>query len=181
MQCFKDWLEVIYYITFIVLTGLIVYYTSRTYALESRKNYELLCQLVINPNVALDYRFGYSLEVYNAGNIVAKKVAIQIDNKEITTLDFVKPGSSAYYPIGWMGAMEGGNTPIGNSVAIIEKDKPIKVTLSADGKTKVYDVSTDILFATRGNITGSMKGIEKKLDDIKKTMDTEYQRKRTGK
>jgi hypothetical protein len=52
--------------------------------------------------------------------------------------------------------------------------------LIADGKTKVYELSTDILFATRGNITGSMKGIEKKLDDIKRAMDTDYQRKRAG-
>lgn len=180
MQCIKDWFELIYYVAFIVLTGLIVFYARRTYVMESSRDYELLCQLVVNPNVAQDYRFGYSLEVYNAGNMVAKKVAIQIDNKEITTLDFVKPGSSAYYPIGWMGAMEGGNAPLSNSVAIIEKDKPISVSLIADGKTKVYELSTDILFATRGNITGSMKGIEKKLDDIKRVMDTDYQRKRAG-
>lgn len=180
MNCLKDVLELIYYIAFIVLTWKIVQYARRTFELEANRQYELLCQLSIMEETTGDFIFGYALEIYNAGNKVARNVEIQASGKPVTKIDFVKPGSSAYYPMGTIMMMAGGNRSAPSTGILVEENKPVMISLIIDGKTIDYEVNTDILFATRDNMTGTLKGIENKLSGIEKAINTEYQRKRRG-
>lgn len=180
MNCVKDVLEIAYYVAFIVLTWKIVQYSRKTYELEASKKYELLCKLNIMEETTGDYVFGYALEIYNAGNDVAKNIEVQSFGKHITTIDFVKPGSSTYYPLGRIMRMMGANTSPHDNDIKVESGKPLNVVLIVDGNTIDYSLSTDILFATRDNVTGTLKGIEDELSGIKRAIDTEYQRRVRG-
>ena len=176
VHCIKDILEISYYVAFIILTYKIVIYARRTYELEASRQYDLLCQFSIMEETTGDYIFGYALEIYNAGNKVAKNVEVLSGEKHITKIDFVKPGSSAFYPMGNIMRMLGENRVSPDTEIALEKGKPVSIYLVVDGKKLEYNLNTDILFATRDNVTGTLKGIEDKLAGIEKAIDTEYQR-----
>ena len=152
------------------LTGLIVYYAKRTYALESSRNYDLLCDLVIHDSTSGGHVIGYALEIYNAGNKVARNVKLTIEGQEITTINFIKPNSSYVFPVGKLLQMLGENIAVGDNKVPIKQGCPISVALSVDGVTKNYSVNTDLLFATRNTDTGSMKGIEDHLEKLEKAI-----------
>ena len=170
MGCIKDLAELIYYIAFIILTGMIVYYAKRTYSLEASRNYELLCDLVIHDATSGGHVIGYALEIYNAGNKVARNVKLTIEDKQITTINFIKPNSSYVFPIGKLFQMIGENISIGDNKVTIKQGQPISVSLSVDCLVTAYSVNTDLLFATRNTDTGSMKGIEERLEKIEKAL-----------
>ena len=170
MGCIKDCAELLYYIAFIILTGLIVYYAKRTYALESSRKYELLCDLVIHDSTSGGHVIGYALEIYNAGYKVARNVKLTIEGQEITTINFIKPNSSYIFPVGKLLQMMGENIAVGDNKVPIKQGCPISVALSVDGVTKTYSVNTDLLFATRNTDTGSMKGIEDRLEKLEKAI-----------
>lgn len=180
MNCIKNILEIAYYIAFIILTWRIETYARNTYKLESSRKHDLLCRLAIQEDTIGSNVFGFCLEIYNAGNIVAKNVTVLESEKQITVIDFVKPNSSSYFPIAKIMHMMSGNYPApGNSISI-EKGKSLKVTLVVDGKTTDYELNTDIIFATRDINTGTLQGIEDKLGKIEKAINSEYQRKVRG-
>ena len=120
------------------LTGLIVYYAKRTYALESSRNYDLLCDLVIHDSTSGGHVIGYALEIYNAGNKVARNVKLTIEGQEITTINFIKPNSSYVFPVGKLLQMLGENIAVGDNKVPIKQGCPISVALSVDGVTKNY-------------------------------------------
>ena len=163
----KDALEIVYYIAFIVLTGIIAHYAYKSYSFESSRNYELLCGLKTNEDNLSDYDFGFSIEIYNAGNAVAKDIRLIVENEYLTTIDFVKPNSSAYYPLGQMMQTLGGNIPAPNGENIrIEEKKPLKVELQIDGRSTSYSLCSDILFVTHSSVLGTLHGIENQLQNI---------------
>ena len=166
----KDFLEILYYIAFIILTGLIVLYSYKSYKLESEKTYDLLCRFVPVSEAIGDFTFPFAIEVYNAGNLVAKKVKMIIDGNEITTIDFVKPLDSIVFPIGEMGQMICGNRQLTIDKVVVEPDKKVHIKLVVDSLAIEQDISTDILYATRFLNSGSLQGIEDKLGDIARHM-----------
>lgn len=180
MNCIKDALEIAYYIAFIILTWRIVLYAKSTYELESSRQYDLLCRLVIREDTIGGSIFGFSLEVYNAGNKVAKNVTVTQNGKQITVIDFVKPNSSSYYPLDRIMHMMTENIPAPDNSIAVEKGKALKLTLVVDGKASDYELNTDILFATRDINTGTLKEIEEKLAAIEKAINTEHQRRLHG-
>ena len=99
MQCLKDVLEIIYYIAFIILTVLIVKYAKQTYDMQSEKKYKLLCKLFFDRKSVEKSSFSFFLEVYNYGNVVSENIEIFVGEKRITTIDFVKPNESYYFPL----------------------------------------------------------------------------------
>ena len=144
----KDILEIAYYVAFIILTYRIVQYAIRTYDLEASKKYELLCKITI-PNPVIEYNeFPFFLEIYNAGNIVAKNVKVSVSEKLQFTIDFVKPGSYELFPLGTMGCMISNNVLLDGSTTICRGEK-IEVVLNIDGKKSHHKIDTEILFASR--------------------------------
>ena len=170
MNCIKDTLEIIYYIAFIVLTFKIVQYARRTYELEASQKYELLCDFAIHDISSGQHYIGFALEIYNAGNKVAKNVDVVIDEKKITTINFIKPNASYVFPVGEMLQTMGGNISFGNNNVEIVQGKKIKVLLTVDGESIEYNLSSDLLFATRLAETGSIKDIERALKQIDKDL-----------
>ena len=95
--------ELIYYIAFIILTAVLAYYAFKSYKLGANRRYELICKLTI-PDMHIEKsEFSYYLEIYNAGNMVAKSIDVYVQEKRITRIDFVKPGSAELFPLGVMG------------------------------------------------------------------------------
>lgn len=166
MEQIKNWAEFIYYVAFIILTGMIVYYARRTFALESTRNYELLCNLVIYDPTTVGHVTGVALEIYNAGNIVARNILVSSNGESITAVNFIKPNSSFYFPIGKMLRTFDGIVPSGDERIPISEGETMVITLSVDGKEYRHEVNTDIAFAFSKTDTGSLAGIEKRLDKI---------------
>lgn len=170
MEQIKNWAELIYYIAFIILTGMIVYYARRTFTLESTRNYELLCILVIYDPTTVGHVTGVALEIYNAGNKVARNIQVFSHGESITTVNFIKPNSSYFFPIGKMLRTLGGTVPSGDErIPIIEGEK-MAIMLSVDGKEYHHEVNTDIAFAFSKTDIGSLAGIENRLDKIESSI-----------
>ena len=160
----KDYLETLYYIAFIVLTFLLVQYAIKSYKLESSRRIELLCKLVILETATIENFIGYGLEIYNAGNLVAKNVEVLVGEKFITNLDFVKPGDSSIYPLGTM--LRTVDDVISFDGEKVERGKDIPITLRTDGIATEYVVNTDILFSLGFNDNGTLDGIEKEIKNL---------------
>lgn len=174
MEAVKNWAELIYYIAFILLTGAIVYYARRTYELESRKGYELLCGMVIHDATSAGQVTGYALEIYNAGNKVARNVVVSSNGKQITTIDFIKPNSSSIYPVGRILQALGERVLVGDESIAVAEGQPISITLTVDGLSQDYQVNSDIVFASRNTDSGSFYGIEKHLENIEKAIKSRH-------
>lgn len=172
-------MEIAYYITFIVLTYLLVKYARKTYLFETQKEHILLCQFCIRKETVGDFGFGFALEVYNAGNAIAKNVEIFAGKEKITTIDFIRPNGSFLYPVGTAYQTMGGNHISGGSKILLNEGENVAISLHVDGKVIDYSINPDVVFASR-NCTGTLRGIEDKLEDIANNINSEYQRKRYG-
>ncbi len=170
MDCLKNVLEILYYIAFIILTFLIVKYAKKTYNLESEKKYELLCKLSIRNDNYEKYLIKYALEIYNAGNLVAKNIKVIVNDVEITTVDFIQPNESYLYPIGECVQTMDENIHTLSGIIIKDKGCKLEVILSIDGKEIKYNVSTDILFDSHCNNSSTLKDIENELKNITKAI-----------
>lgn len=93
----KDILEIIYYVAFIVLTWLIVRYARKTYILQSNKQFQLLCKVCVMKETLGSFQFYYALEIYNYGNDVARQIGVVIEDKQVTSIDFIKPNESYFF------------------------------------------------------------------------------------
>lgn len=164
--------ELIYYISFIVLTAVLAYYAFKSYKLGANRRYELLSKLTI-PDMRIEKsEFYYYLEIYNAGNIVAKNIEVYIQEKRITRIDFVKPNSTELYPLGVIGCMLNGNRSMPGGYASVNKGETLNIHLLVDSKSLEFSLNTDILFETRPsesylqNIDHSLETIARKVDKI---------------
>lgn len=163
MSNVKDFLEVIYYIAFIVLTILIVKYAKQTYNLEAERRYELLCKVSIQKETLDSYMFNYGIEIYNAGNIAAKDIDVVVEDKKITKIDFIQPGASMLYPLGSVFQTCGGNIA---KDEFVTPEKPLNVTLIVSGKRTDYTLCTDIVFNMRDCSTGTLNDVKEALDRV---------------
>lgn len=163
MSNVKDFLEVVYYIAFIVLTILIVKYAKQTYNLEAERQYELLCKVSIQKETVDSYMFNYGMEIYNSGNIAAKNIDVVVEDKKITKIDFIQPGASMLYPLGSVFQTCGGNIA---KEEIIVPEKPLNVTLIVSGKRTDYTLCTDIVFNMRDCSTGTLNDVKDALDRV---------------
>ena len=139
----KDVLEIIYYISFIILTFLIVVYAIKTYKFQTKTESTLFCKLYV-PSVELGYAEQLvCLEVYNCGNRTAKNATVIIGGKKVAIIDYIKPNESVALPIGNVLRMLGGNR-----VFIQEQEitaEIVVVTISIDGEEIPFEVSTSTL------------------------------------
>lgn len=169
MSTIKDFLEVIYYIAFIILTILIVKYAKKTYSLEAERRYELLCKVNIQKETLGGCMFDYGIEIYNSGNIAAKDIELLVEEKMITKIDFIQHGDSVLYPIGSIFQTMGGNIAQGDFVTL-EKGKPLKVTLAVRGEKIAYTLCTDLLFDMHGCLTGTLNDVKAELSNIRQAI-----------
>lgn len=161
MQCTKDILEIIYYIAFIVLTYLIVKYAKQTYILQSSKNSKLLCKIFVKASNVENGMFPFYLEIYNFGNDVAKDIEVFFYETKITTIDFIKQNESYYFPLGnVVQTLAGNRVFILDNKKEIENDTTIHIKLLMQEKTSVFEMSTDILFASRSTENATDKIVD---------------------
>ena len=167
VQFIKDILEIIYYIAFIVLTWLIVKYSIKTYKLQTSKTSNLLCKISLSPGKNDKDFSQYYLEIYNFGNEVAKEIEVMVENTLITTIGFVKPNESFYYPIGTVRQMISCNRVyLLDDEHEIEKDQNITVKLKTKDHTSNYTLNTDILFTSRRDWGSDYERIADAIDDL---------------
>ena len=160
-----QWFELIYYIAFIILTAILAYYAFKSYKLGANRRYELLCKLTV-PDLHIEsYRFYYYLEIYNAGNMVAKNIDVFVSGKKLTEIDFVKPNSAELFPLGVMACLMNGNRSMSNGSFKIENGETIDIRLCKDGKTLKYSLNTDILFETKPS-ENHLRDIDNSLKNI---------------
>ena len=167
MNSVKDIFEIVYYVAFIVLTGMIVIYARRTFVFQTKKTHNLMCKFcIMEENTSRE--LGIGIEFYNYGNDIAKDISVNIDNSYKLQIEFIKPNESVVFPVGEIYlTMDTNvvyfNTP-GNSRQIA-KDEKVTVLVSTSEGEKAFFPSTDILFCYRG-FSSSDSQIVKKLSDI---------------
>ena len=166
MNIVKDILEIIYYVAFIILTWLIVWYAKKTYTLQSNKEFQLLCKVCIMKETLGAFEFRYALEIYNYGNDVARHIGVVIEDKQITSVDFIKPNESYIYPLGSVGQMMSCNRVWPDQGEELTRGTPIKVQLTVKQKTYTFDMNTDLLYEYRGVAMGTLRDISKEIGDV---------------
>lgn len=166
MQCIKDVLEIIYYIAFIVLTGLIVKYAKQTYVLQSRKDSKLLCKIFVDTLNIDNTFFPFYLEIYNFGNEVSKDIEVSLLENQLFKVDFIKPNESCYIPVGNVIQTLGGNRVMLLDDEIMQEDSLIvRIKMLKEKTSMIFDLNTSILFASKSMESGS----DKIVDAIKDT------------
>ena len=171
MQCIKDIFEIIYYMAFIVLTWLIVKYSIKTYKLQSSKTSKLLCKISVSPGKNDKDFSQYYLDIYNFGNEVAKEIEIWVEENFITTIGFIKPNESYYYPIGTVSQMISCNRVcLLDEEREIEKDQSIAVKLKTKEHTCDFMLNTDILFAARRDWGSDYERIADAIEEVSRTI-----------
>lgn len=175
MDIVKDILEIIYYVAFIILTWLIVRYARKTYMLQSNKGFQLLCKVCVMKETLGAFEFRYALEIYNYGNDVARQIGVVIEDEQVTSIDFIKPNESYIYPLGSVGQMMSCNRVWPDRGEELTRGTPIKVQLTANQKTYIFNMNTDLLYEYRGVAMGTLSDISKEIGDagdkIKKLSD----------
>jgi hypothetical protein len=158
MTTLKDVLEIIYYIAFIVLTCLIVKYARKTYEFQSDKTFQLFCKVCILQETIGGFNFRYALEVYNYGNNIAKNIEVIVDDKKITTIDFIKANESSIYPLGDVWQMAGCNRIWPDAGGELKEGTYLAVQLVVAGNKLNYEINTDLLYSYRGVGNGGTLG-----------------------
>ncbi|MDP4132679.1 MAG: hypothetical protein Q8882_01540 [Bacillota bacterium] len=160
----KDIWECIYYVSFIVLTAILAFYTGKTYLFQSSKHSNLLCKLSINEATAFKANCTFSLEIYNFGNDIIKNVSIKIADKDFAFVDFLKPNESYYLPLGYIISLSEKNFVMlfDNN---LKENEQLKVSLEYSNESKIFLIDTKPLH----NMTiSSNKGSEKISDSLEK-------------
>lgn len=141
----KNVFEIIYYIAFIFLTGLIVKYSIQTYRFQTHKHSELLCKIFVRQETIENKTYRFYLEIYNFGNVVAKNIDVFLGENKFVSIDFIKPNESCYLPIG-----EVIKAIDFNEVTILEKvinqDENVTVKLKLQKQEMTFILGTDMLF-----------------------------------
>lgn len=145
---FDDWkniMELAYYIAFILITVGLAYYAAKTYHFQADKYSEIFFKIHIPESEMTKRQFMVMLEVYNHANIAVKNIEIQIEGEEIETIDFLKPGETYYFPIGFaFTSMAGIQAHIMSKE--FNKPTPLNVLCMLHNKKFESVVNMDIIF-----------------------------------
>lgn len=172
MTCIKDLLEIVYYFAFIVLTYLIVKYAKKTYKFQISKSSKLLCKITALPTSASKYTFNFNLEIYNLGNDVAKNIKVFIDDNQITTINFIKPNESVFYPIGVVHQMiEQNRAWLNVNGKELKEDDLLCIDLKSDNDTESFEANIDILFALRTNELTTLDDVVTAIEGVTKAVE----------
>ncbi len=166
MALIKDVLEIVYYISFIVLTALIVYYAYKTYRLQSEETCKLLCKIYILKETLGSFQSRYALEIFNHGNKVAEKVKIVLNGEDITVVDFVKPNESFMFPVGELVQMIESNRVWLDSGEELQQGAVLDVQLVSVDAVHTFQVNTDLLFTYRGTANGTLSEVADAVKEI---------------
>lgn len=157
--------ELAYYITFIILTALLVWYAAKTYVLQSKKSFRILCKMCVISDIPGGKAKGFGVEIYNHGNVVKENLVLNYRGKYCTTIDYIKPNEAVVIPLGSIIELPGGkNILMCNAESLTPADiSPI--SLCVDGVTKQYEVNSDLLYTYHGGAT-ALNDIARALSDI---------------
>lgn len=143
--------ELLYYITFIILTFGLFFVAIKTYFFQSKKFSELYCKCVESDMVG--HASNVYLEIFNYGNILAKNISIQILGHNYGQIEFLKPNESYKICFGFFVHTMGGK--IFNSNFMKKDENILKATLDINGVIKEYELDMTTLKNSRGDFTGS--------------------------
>lgn len=145
--------ELTYYITFIILTGLLVWYAAKTYFLQSKKSFQILCKLCVISDIPGGKAKGFGVEIYNHGNVVKENLILGYQDKYYTTIDYIKPNESVVIPLGTIIELPGGKNILMCNLEQVTPSEISQISLSIDGTTKQDVVNTDLLYSYHGGAT----------------------------
>ena len=157
--------ELAYYITFIILTALLVWYAAKTYFLQSKESSCILCKLCVITDMPGSKAKGFGVEIYNHGNVVKEHVVLNCQGKYKTTIDYIKPNETVVIPLGTIVEIPGGKNMLLHNTESVKASDISQISLCIDGTVKQYDVNTDLLYSYHGGAT-ALNDIAKKLGDI---------------
>ena len=166
----KDCLEIIYYVAFIILTGLIVLYAIKTYLFQTKSYSSLYCKLLILPDDLGKVEQLVCLEVYNHGNTPAKNIKISLNGCELATVDYIRPADSATLLVGQVLRMIGCNRVYIQDTEISE-GTTIPVAISVNGGTSdKKNLQTSTLFLQSDVVHNENERIAHATEDINRTL-----------
>ena len=157
--------ELIYYIAFIILTGLLVWYAAKTYFLQTKKSFQILCKLCVISDIPGGTAKGFGVEIYNHGNVVKENLILNYQDKYYTTIDYIKPNEAVVIPLGTIIELPAGKNILSCNLKNVTPSDISQISLSIDGKVKQYKVNTDLLYSYHGGAT-ALNDIVDALKDI---------------
>ena len=157
--------ELTYYITFIILTGLLVWYAVKTYFLQAKKSFQILCKLCVISDIPGGTAKGFGVEIYNHGNVVKENLILNYQDKYYTTIDYIKPNEAVVIPLGTIIELPAGKNILSCNLKNVTPSDISQISLSIDGKVKQYKVNTDLLYSYHGGAT-ALNDIVDALKDI---------------
>ena len=82
MSLVKDFLEIMYYIAFIILTILLVIYAKKTYTNEKKAEPLLLARINYNlSDISKNYYLPVTIDLLNSGDLIMKDIHIEFGSK----------------------------------------------------------------------------------------------------
>ena len=141
----KDFLEIVYYIAFILLTWKIVCYAKKTYDDQTKQTSNILLKFSIPyDQLGLAEQMVF-LELYNHGTRPAIDIAISIGENEIVQIDYISPKGRELLPIGEVIRTLGCNrVTIQNKE--IDSNASVCITIKENGEFTEHKVNTSTLF-----------------------------------
>ncbi len=178
----KDQWEIIYYVAFIVLTLLIVWLTAKTYLFQSKKSSQLFCKC--NEVMTPKGNSNLYLEVYNFGNTIAKDIKVNVSDKTLGTIPFLKPSETYSMPIAYF-IIAGEYRILQSDIVKKSDNNTIQVELITDKEANKFSIDISILMSLKGlpeipkdsqdKIISEIKSISKSQDkttaEVKKIAD----------
>lgn len=164
----KDILEIIYYIAFTIFTYKLVEFAGKTYTFDTDKSYKLFCKIYVDESSKHKHGFRFGVEIFNNGNGIAEEVELKLDDKLITTIDFIKPKESFFFPLGTVGQMLGGNYVWLDTEDGQKRPDSYKISLIVNGYETVYTVNTGLLYAYRSEVDSDLKDVATQIKDFNK-------------
>lgn len=157
--------ELVYYITFIILTALLVWYAAKTYILQSKESFRILCKMCVISDIPGGKAKGFGVEIFNHGNVVKENLILNYQGKYYTTIDYIKPNESVVIPLGTIIELPGGKNILMCNLEKLTPSDISQISLSVDGVVKEYEINTDLLYSYHGGAT-ALNDIVKALGDI---------------
>ena len=157
--------ELAYYITFIILTGLLVWYAAKTYLLQSKKSFQILCKLCVISDIPGGKAKGFGVEIYNHGNVLKENLIINYRGKYYTTIDYIKPNESVVIPLGTIIELPGGKNILMCNMEKLTASDITQISVSIDDVVKEYELNADLLYSYHGGAT-ALNDIAKALGEI---------------
>ena len=170
---FLQKMELAYYISFIVLTILLVWYTARTYRLAAKRETNLYVRLVVPEEECCKYEQLIFLRIYNCGNSIAEKVSVSYKENQLCCLDYIKPNEEYSIVFGVVMRMIGCNRPVLQSYEIKQNDE-VSVSISCKGsQSKEVVLDTSSLFVHSDVVGSDLHDLSESLKKIETHLNTE--------